>query len=386
VFRCVRKRQAGALLAVLFIASYCSGFPAAGHAHEMRPAVVDLSFTEDGRAKFYIRLNLEALIADVGPQHDNTSDSPNAAEYDALRRLPPSGLRKEFNQFRDRFLEGISIRDQDGRILETRVASLSIDEIGDTDLARSSTIALLAEPEPDTRSIVWSWDPRFGPNVLRLAEPGDGEGYSAYLTGGGRSEPIPMRGAIGQSAGAVIWNYLVVGFTHIVPKGLDHILFVVGLFLLSTRLRPLLIQVTSFTVAHTVTLALGVTGVVTLSPSVVEPLIAASIVYVAVENISSSKLHAWRPLIVFGFGLLHGLGFAGVLTEIGISESYFVTALVSFNVGVELGQIAVILGCFVLVGLWFRGKSWYRAAITIPASAVVALIGAYWFMERTVLA
>jgi hypothetical protein len=119
---------------------------------------------------------------------------------------------------------------------------------------------------------------------------------------------------------------------------------------------------------------------------VVEPLIAASIVYVAVENIFSPRLHSWRPVIVFGFGLLHGLGFAGVLSDIGISEEYFVTALASFNIGVELGQIAVILCCFLLVGLWFRNRSWYRSVITVPASAVIALVGAYWFVERAFLA
>jgi len=362
---------------------FCHGPPLPAQAHEIRPAVIDLSFTDAGSALFNIQLNLEAMIAEIGPRHSDTSESPKASEYETLRKLSPDRLRREFERFQPRFLDGVLIRDQDGRPLKVIVESVAVGPVGDTDLARSSRIMLKAVPaNPDTETVVWAWSPRFGASVLRVVEPGGEDGYSVYLTEGGETEPIPWRGGIEQSAASVFANYIVIGFTHIVPKGLDHILFVVGLFLLSTRMRPLLIQVTSFTLAHSVTLALGVMGVVTLSPAVVEPLIAASIVYVAVENILSSTLHSWRPAVVFAFGLLHGLGFAGVLSEIGISESYFVTALAAFNVGVELGQIAVIVGCFVLVGFWFRNRPWYRSMITIPVSLAVAAVGAYWFVER----
>lgn len=356
-----------------------------GQAHEIRPAIIDLSFTEQGRAKLTIALNLEALIAEIGPEHSDTTESKNVTKYDALRELPPDKLSKEFSAFKKRFLQGISIRDQTGTHLNTEVASVTIPQIGDTDLARSSTVILTTSLPVSTESIVWSWDQRFGANIIRTGEQGTDDEYSAYLTEGAATDPIPVSGGVKQSALAVFWNYLVIGFTHILPKGLDHILFVVGLFLLSSRLRPLVFQVTSFTLAHTITLALAATGVVDLSPAIVEPLIALSIVYVCVENILTDKLQRWRPMIVFGFGLLHGLGFAGVLSEVGISPTYFITALVAFNLGVELGQITVIVGCFLLVGFWFRSKPWYRSLITIPASAVIAVIGAYWFVQRTLL-
>ena len=100
--------------------------------------------------------------------------------------------------------------------------------------------------------------------------------------------------------------------------------------------------------------------------SIVEPLIALSIVYVAVENILTDELKPWRVYVVFGFGLLHGLGFAGVLTELELPRSEYLTALITFNVGVELGQLAVISGAFLFVGLWFRNRSWYRRRIIIP--------------------
>ena len=219
--------------------------------------------------------------------------------------------------------------------------------------------------------------------MLRIERPGL-EVESQWYAIGTRSDDISIAGASPKSRWQVFTNYMVIGFTHILPKGLDHILFVIGLFLLSQHWKPLLAQVTAFTVAHSVTLALGLYGVITLSPAIVEPLIALSIVYVAVENILTSKLHAWRPVIVFLFGLLHGLGFAGVLKEIGLAQGDFVLGLIAFNVGVELGQLAVIALCFAAVA-WFMNQNWYRSRIIIPASLAIAAMGSWWFVERTVL-
>lgn len=204
-----------------------------------------------------------------------------------------------------------------------------------------------------------------------------------YLVGtGGRSPPFTLGATPTEDHSAVFGRYLWLGITHIVPKGLDHILFVLGLFLLSARLRPLLWQISAFTLAHTLTLALSMTGVVSVSPSIVEPLIAASIVYVAIENIFARELHWWRPVVVFAFGLLHGLGFAGVLQELGLPPQRFPAALAGFNVGVEIGQLAVVFAALLLVG-WFRDKKWYRNVITIPGSIAIALIAMFWVLERT---
>lgn len=176
-------------------------------------------------------------------------------------------------------------------------------------------------------------------------------------------------------------QYLGLGFTHILPEGTDHILFVLGLFLLGNRLKPLLLQVTAFTVAHSITLGLSLYGVFQLSPLVVEPLIALSIAFVAVENICTSELKPWRPFLVFGFGLMHGLGFAGVLTSLGLPRKDFATALLTFNAGVELGQLAVITLAFLAVG-WWRRRTWYRRTIVIPASVAIAATGLFWTVQR----
>ena len=151
--------------------------------------------------------------------------------------------------------------------------------------------------------------------------------------------------------------------------------------MLSTKLRPLLLQVTAFTPAHTITLGLTIYGVFSLAPSIVEPLIALSIAYVAVENLVTTELKPWRVALVFAFGLLHGMGFAGVLTDLGLPRGEFVTALLTFNVGVEMGQLAVIGVAFTMVA-GVMDREWYRRRVVIPASVVIAAVGLYWTVER----
>ena len=214
--------------------------------------------------------------------------------------------------------------------------------------------------------------------------PPDGGGAVVqWVEGGKLSAPFLLdRTVVPPSRWSIIKLYVGLGYTHILPRGLDHVLFVLGIFLLAVELKPVLWQVSAFTVAHTITLALTVYGVVSLPSSIVEPLIALSIVYVAVENVFTSELHAWRPVIVFCFGLLHGMGFAGVLKDIGIPRSEFVPALLSFNLGVEGGQLTVILTAFFLLGLPFRRKPWYRRAIVVPGSLAIAAVGLYWSIQR----
>jgi hypothetical protein len=179
-----------------------------------------------------------------------------------------------------------------------------------------------------------------------------------------------------------IVEYIYQGFVHILPQGLDHILFVLALFLLATKTSTLLWQVSAFTLAHTITLALGIFGIINLPSSIVEPLIALSIAYVAIENIFYHKLTKWRLPIIFAFGLLHGLGFAAVLVELGLPKSEYISSLISFNIGVEFGQITVIV-LALLATRWFAKKPQYRQYVVIPLSVLIAVIAIYWFIERT---
>ena len=143
-------------------------------------------------------------------------------------------------------------------------------------------------------------------------------------------------------------------------------------------------QISTFTLAHTFTLALGSLGYIKIFPEIVEPLIALSIIFISVENIFIKKLSKWRPIVIFVFGLLHGLGFASVLAEFGLPTGFFVPALVGFNVGVELGQLTVVLLAFIVLGYWFNKKDYYRNSIAQPISAIIGLIGVFWFIERVI--
>ena len=175
--------------------------------------------------------------------------------------------------------------------------------------------------------------------------------------------------------------FIKAGIDHIIPKGLDHILFVLGLFFSSLIFRSLLWQVTAFTLAHTITLALAALGIVQIPSDIVEPLIALSIVWIAIENCVFTKTNKWRPFIVFGFGLLHGLGFAAVLSVYGLPKGSLGPSLLAFNIGVELGQLSELVAAAALV--WFiRHKSWYRQRVQIPVSLMIALVGLFWFIER----
>ena len=180
----------------------------------------------------------------------------------------------------------------------------------------------------------------------------------------------------------VVWFYLKLGFTHIIPAGADHILFVMGLCLLSTKVKTILWQATAFTVAHSVTLALSMKNIVVAPSAVVEPVIALSILFVAIENMMLSELKPWRILLVFLFGLIHGMGFASSLNEIGLPPGKFFTSIIAFNVGVELGQVAIILAMFGLLVVPLRNKSWYRKRIVYTMSSVIAVVALYWTVER----
>lgn len=176
-------------------------------------------------------------------------------------------------------------------------------------------------------------------------------------------------------------EHLWLGFRHVVPDGLDHILFVLALFFLSPRWKPLLLQLTAFTAAHTLTLAVVASGMAQAPPSVVEPLIAASIVFVAVENLARRQLDGKRLAVVLVFGLLHGTGFAGALAEHGLPPGHEWIALAAFNLGVEFGQVVVVLAALTVT--WpARVDREHPRWIRIPASGAIALMGLIWTVER----
>ena len=179
-------------------------------------------------------------------------------------------------------------------------------------------------------------------------------------------------------------TYLQLGFTHVIPLGFDHILFILTLFFLSSNTKTVLIQCSVFTLAHSLSLGLAAAGWIVPNSNIVEPLIAISILFTAIENIVHDKINPWRIALIFGFGLIHGLGFANALKEIGLPKNQFLSSLLSFNIGVELGQITIILAAYFLVSQWFSDKIWYKERIVYPISSIIACVALYWTIERII--
>lgn len=348
-------------------------------AHPVSPA--NASFERQGDTLLFdVSANLEGFVAGIDlTLTADTNTSGQSSSYDSLRALPPQALESRFRAFWPRMASRIFVR-VDGVDQPLTLLGVSVAEVGDTTLPRNSTFTFSAPLPAGAQKVQIGWASTFGGLVLQ--QTGVDAPFSAYLDSGAMSDPIALVGGSAMSPVQALASYIPLGFSHILPQGLDHILFVLGLFFLSTRLKPLLWQVSTFTLAHTVTLGLGAMGYASVPSAIVEPLIAASITFVAVENILSRGLSPWRPAVVFGFGLLHGLGFASVLMEIGLPKDAFFPALIGFNVGVELGQLAILAAAFLCVGLWFRNKPWYRDRISTPASGAIALVGAFWFVQR----
>jgi len=194
---------------------------------------------------------------------------------------------------------------------------------------------------------------------------------------------ITAAGKVGEAASTSLWAWVIAGFEHIIPKGLDHILFILGLFFLQPKIRPLLWQSMAFTIAHSITLGLVVAGVFRISPEIVEPAIALSIAYVGLENIWVKELKPWRVGLVFGLGLLHGMGFASVMQELEIPAGSLWMPLLGFNVGVECGQLAVLAGAFLLTIAWLLKPVFAR--MRLIASVLIGVTGLYWTVDRIFL-
>ena len=362
-------------------------FTTSTRADVVKPALIEISADVSGVVRIEVRASIEALLTGINARYKNTKQSPNAAQYDALRVLSAAKLREKFKPFEERFLGEIFLK-ADGARARLRISSVTIPAPGYTKVPRPSIILLEGPLTRATQNLQFYYPARFGQCAVRVRQVDEqaAKWHWSQWQWIRTDEPSQMFSLselfTKRPLMAVIGSYITLGYLHILPRGLDHILFILGLFLFSPKLRPLLWQVTMFTLAHTLTLGLSMAGIVSLPSRIVEPLIAASIAYVGIENMRSRTLKNSRLILVFAFGLLHGLGFASVLADFGMERGAFMTSLISFNVGVEFGQLTILLACFAFIGFWFGQKSWYRKYLTIPASALITLIALYWMIER----
>jgi len=353
------------------------------NAHATEPSVVDLTIT-DTQVELSITTLLEPWI--LGLNLDQVTElggdfSLASIMYNNLRTDTIAAVQARFREEWPRIASKMTLT-ANGQPIEMALTNIETTDDPDPFLPRWSVIQVAAPlPQVDAK-IIFGADANLGQIVVR--QLGKSEGAFAGILPIGETTPELTGENYGKS---LFWQsltrFVISGFEHIIPKGVDHILFVLGLFFYALKWRPLLWQVSAFTLAHTITLALASLQLVNLPGSIVEPLIAASIVYVGVENIfGRSEFSRWRVALVFAFGLLHGLGFASVLADVGFDTGQFIVGLIGFNIGVEIGQLAVILVAYLLVGHWFGQRKWYRAWVANPASIAIAMVGLYWTIER----
>ncbi len=374
-------------LLALWALGLLSCLPGVSLSDVVKPALVEISVYADGHYEIELRASIEALLTGINARYKNTQEAPNAEEYDDLRGLPPAALRKAFVPFEPTLLRLTALR-FDGQQVMPRITEVKIPPRGYTKIPRISVIRLVGTYPEGAKSLSWYYPARFGDHAVRVRQVDrQTQEYHwsdwQWIRDDSVSRPFSITEVANRRGLAeVVKEYIEAGFNHILPRGLDHILFILGLYLFAARIRPLLWQVTMFTLAHTITLGLAVYGWLQLPEAVVQPLIALSIAYVGVENIWHRRLQKSRLALVFGFGLLHGIGFASMLEEFGMPKDAFATALVSFNVGVELGQLAIIAVAWALTGLWFGRREWYRDLVVVPLSLLISVVALYWFWDR----
>lgn len=349
-------------------------------AHEITPALINLSTNNTKEFNLVLDINLEAMMAGIGSNHKDTKDSPFSSKYDNFRKLNVNEINNQAMQFAQSLPSQFKFKDSFGKLLEFNCELIKIQITPNSDLnsARETKISYKINLENRVKDITFIWSKNLGDFVFRVSQ--NKTLLATLWTKAGSFSNIVKFNSIKQEQSAL--DYIIIGFEHILPLGMDHILFVIGLYLLSQRLGALLWQVTAFTIAHTITLALATLSIFTLPSTIIEPLIAASIAFVAIENLFHHHITKFRVFVVFLFGLIHGMGFAGALNKIGLNENAFITSLISFNIGVELGQLAVILGIYIVFQSWLGKTKYWENYFRIPLSVTIATIGIFWFFER----
>lgn len=339
----------------------CIALPLA--AHPVPISYADLTL-EEGRISIDLTVHENDLVAATGIEEPHM--------------LLDQGVLAQYRgQISDIFNQRLELSAQDGPVLPMTFTTIATVP-GDADGLRLSFTT--AGPPPAALVVDANLFPEDPTHRTFINIHEDGELVQQWLFDPS-SEPRTHYAGTAAGVGAVLATFVPSGVEH-VWMGPDHLLFLVGLILLGGTLRRLALIVTAFTIGHSVTLALAVLDVVSPPAHVIEPLIALSIVVVGADNLMRGQGRDWRPLFAGLFGLIHGFGFAFVLKEFGLPQANLAWSLLGFNLGVELGQLALVVP-LALVLAQMRSR-WPVVAnrIVIGGSLAVILAGAYWFVDR----
>jgi len=372
-----RRRPFPGWLLLLAIALVCAVAPA--FSHDWTFTTLGMLVGPDGTYEMDLYCDFDGLLLGLDPGHLDDE------LWMVLVQMDPEKRRRRVDGLKERLARWVVIR-FDG---QPGQPDIDFPEMRDGAAGRGPGVSLPGSiarfrgkaPEGATTFTI-QIDPLFGPVMAGFRRGGNPKIENLLLATGVESEPIPLYGGSGwMGALSVASGCLTLGFQHILPTGFDHVLLVLGLYLLNTRVRSLATQIGVFVLANAVALALSVYGLVSLPVWLVEPVMTLAVVYVALENVISADLKPWRSAAVFGCGLLHGLASSGTILELGLSPSAYPAALLSFNTGLGLGMTAVA-GLALLATGWFRRRAWYRRRVTIPASLLLAAVALIWTIAR----
>ena len=351
-------------------------------AHEIKPAIVEFNKVKN-QINIVLKFNAEAFLANIdASDYKDTINFSNSIKYSELRLLPGEILKEKVFESRDQIINSIFIKTSKKQ-LNLKLVEIDVLEEKNIEKVRFTKVYLKTENKFIETPITFSTKKIFGPLIFKNFSNIDKDTdkpQSQWLKPGNQTSKL---GSLQVKTNTTnfsilgIWN----GILQIILYGFDHILFILGLFFFSHKLKPLLIQVTTFTIAHSITLIFGGLGYITISPLIIEVIIAASIIWIGFENLFRKKMKVSRLGVIFTFGLIHGLGFASMFKLKELEGTDYYLNLLSFNIGIELGQLITLLPLIILIPL-FNRLSWYRILIAMPASIIIALFGVEMFIDR----
>ena len=366
------------------IAIFINLFSTVSISHEIKPSIADFTYDENF-LNIKIRLNAELILSNIDASKiSNTNSSSLSDIYDKLRILNTKELEILFKSSWQEISTNIDIK-INNETKKINLINIEVEDIKNFEISRDTHIYLQVLLNNNSEYFTFSWIKKYGPIILRENSNHklEDELFTEYLQSGIESNQFSFNEKNFKNRLNSFIKFFVLGVQHIIPKGLDHILFIFGLFLFSSSLKKLITQITIFTIAHSITLIFVSLSLMKINPQIVEPIIALSIVYVGIENIFKNYVKEYlRYVVILFFGLLHGLGFALVLSDIGYRSTDLFINLISFNIGIEVAQISIVLVLYLLVALNFAKNKNYRMFFQVPSSILISSIGLYWFFER----
>ena len=368
----------------LILGLFLNIYSSSSNSHEIKPSIADFTYDEN-YLNFKIRLNAELILSNIDASKVSNTDSSSLSEtYDKLRVLESKNLEQIFQNSWDEISSNIDIK-INNESMQINLIKIKVENIKNFEISRDTNVYFRVLLDNNSEQFTFKWIKNYGPIILRENNNNKSENelVTEYLQSGVISNQISFKENNFTNILNSFSKFFVLGVQHIIPKGLDHILFIFGLFLFSTSLKKLITQITIFTIAHSITLIFVSLSLIKINPQIVEPIIALSIFYVGLENIFKNYTKEYlRYVIILFFGLLHGLGFALVLSDIGYRSSDLFINLISFNIGIEVAQISIVLILYLLITINFANNKNYRIFFQIPSSILISTIGLYWFLER----